>query len=206
MWARTTTIHASPARVDDGIALVRDEVEPAVGEMEGCEGLSMLVDREDGRCIVTTAWRDEQAMHDSEQNVVAMRRRAAEVLQGRMDVQEWEIAVLHRVRRSGDHACARVVWLQADAAQADALIEDFRENVMPRMELFHGFCSVSLLADRLTGRAAVASIYESRDSLDRNRRFSLELRREASSRNRTQVLDVAEMDLVVAHMRVPETV
>ena len=97
MYARSTTIQGDPARMDDGIANVRDDVMPAVRAMDGCVGLSMLADRESGRCIVTTSWRDEQAMHDSEGMVHDMRQRAAEMMGGRAEVKEWEIAVHHRL-------------------------------------------------------------------------------------------------------------
>src|SRR4051794_38437569 len=42
MYARSTTVHADPQRIDDGIAYIRDEVMPAVTTMPGCLGLSML--------------------------------------------------------------------------------------------------------------------------------------------------------------------
>src|SRR3954447_23893952 len=62
MHARSTTIKADPEKLDAGIAYVRDEVLPTVQQIDGCIGLSMLTDRESGRCIVATAWANEQAM------------------------------------------------------------------------------------------------------------------------------------------------
>ncbi len=58
MYARSTTVHGNPAAIDVGIAYVREAVIPAVRDMDGCIGLSMLVDRASGRCIVTTARAD----------------------------------------------------------------------------------------------------------------------------------------------------
>ena len=55
MYARSTTVRAHPEALDDGIAYVRDKILPAVRKMDGCIGLSMLVDRTSGRCVVTTA-------------------------------------------------------------------------------------------------------------------------------------------------------
>ncbi|MDT5333108.1 MAG: hypothetical protein QOF31_4405, partial [Mycobacterium sp.] len=59
VYARSTTIQAQPSSIDDGIAYVRDEVMPALQAMDGYIGLSMLVDRESGRCITTSAWETE---------------------------------------------------------------------------------------------------------------------------------------------------
>ena len=65
MYARTTTIQADLAKIDAGIAHVRDQVLPTVTAMDGCIGMSLLVDRESGRCIATTAWESDAAMRDS---------------------------------------------------------------------------------------------------------------------------------------------
>ncbi|HEV7196161.1 MAG TPA: hypothetical protein VGN19_09485, partial [Pedococcus sp.] len=59
MHARTTTIQADRSKVEDGIARVQDQVFPAVTAMDGCAGMSLLVDRESGRCIATTSWESE---------------------------------------------------------------------------------------------------------------------------------------------------
>ena len=77
MYARSTTIHADPQRIDAGIAHVRDEVMPAVQSMPGCIGLSMLCDRDTGRCIVTASWDSEEAMRATADSVHQMRQRAA---------------------------------------------------------------------------------------------------------------------------------
>ena len=48
MHARSTTFTGRPELLETGIAVVRDEVLPAVQEVPGCVGLSMLVDRTAG--------------------------------------------------------------------------------------------------------------------------------------------------------------
>ena len=45
-----------------GSRIVRDEVMPALQAMDGYVGLSLLVDRESGQCIATSAWETEDAM------------------------------------------------------------------------------------------------------------------------------------------------
>ena len=73
MYARSTTVTADRTRIDDGIADVRENVMPAVLDMDGCVGVSMLCDRDSGRCIVTTAWESEEAMAATRERVRAMR-------------------------------------------------------------------------------------------------------------------------------------
>ena len=62
MYARSTTIQTEPAAIDAGIAFARDEVIPSVRAVDGCVGISLLVDRQSGRCIFTSAWETEEAL------------------------------------------------------------------------------------------------------------------------------------------------
>ncbi|MGV7608784.1 antibiotic biosynthesis monooxygenase, partial [Mycobacterium kansasii] len=78
MFARSTTIQAQPSSINMGIEYVRDVVMPALDEMEGCLGLSLLVDRESGRCIATSSWETESAMQRSAERVWPVRYRAVE--------------------------------------------------------------------------------------------------------------------------------
>lgn len=87
MFARSTTIRARQESIDAGISLIRDEVMPALLGMDGCIGLSMLVDRHGGRCIATSAWHSEEAMLASEEQVRSIRDRVVEVLGGQPEVE-----------------------------------------------------------------------------------------------------------------------
>ena len=206
MYARSTTVHGNPAALEVGIAYVREAVIPAVRDMDGCIGLSMLVDRESGRCIVTTAWADEGAMHRSAEGVRGIRDRTAEILCGTAQVQEWEIAVLHRLYETRNGACARVIWTKGDAAATDRTIDAFRMDLLPRLEELPGFCSVSVLVDRANGHHATAVTYESRAAMASAMEQGVALRKEFSRAVGVDLMDVASFDLALAHLRVPETV
>ena len=206
MYARTTTIHADPRSVDDGIAYVRDEVMPAVQKMAGCVGLSMLCDRDDGRCITTTAWADEESMRSSAEGLRTMRNRAAEIFGGQPEVQEWDIAFLHRAYETREGACARVVWSRTVPDLVERTVDAYRMSLLPRFEEMPGFCSISLLVSRAEGRAVSATVYETRESLDETRELAATMRDDFAMSMGVAITDVAEMELVLAHLRVPETV
>ncbi|OLT11570.1 hypothetical protein BJF78_26610 [Pseudonocardia sp. CNS-139] len=195
---------ARPQSIDAGIAHIRDEVMPALHDMDGCVGLSMLVDRESGRCIVTTAWRDEAAMRGSEQAVRSIRDRAADLLGGRPSVDQWEIAVLHRDHTSRPGACVRSTWVRMDPTQAERGVDAFRMGALPTMQEAEGFCSASLLVDRTNGRAVSSVTFDSRDAMDRSRMDAAELRERVTASAGIDVVEVAEFDLALAHLRVPE--
>lgn len=206
MYARTTTFQGSHRQIDAGIAMVTDEVMPALQQMAGCVGVSMLVDRETGGSIVTSSWDSEDAMRSTGQQVASMRDRAAQVFGGRPEVREWEIAVLHRARPAPAGACARVTWTRVDPVDQDTALEQFREHVLPRLEDLPGFCSASLMIDRRDGDGALAIVYQDRPALQDSRVPAGPLRTEAMPLMRAELMDIAEFEVVLAHLRVPETV
>lgn len=206
MHARSTTIQGSPSQIDAGIRFVTEEVMPAITQIDGCIGLSMLVDRQSGRCIATSAWTDEQSMRASDNALRPMRERAAQVLGGGPQVEEWEIAVLHRDHRTSDSSCARCTWVQVDPARVDGLVQMYRSQVLPAVEGMDGFCSASLLVNRQTGRVVGTVSWDSREALDRSRDATSQLRTRVTQEAGADVLEVAEFDLALAHLRVPELV
>lgn len=204
MYARSTTVRGTPHAVDDGIARVRDHAWPALQQMEGCVGLAMLADRDTGRCIVTSAWDSAESMRMHGESAGALRTDAARVLGGEPEVAEWEIARVHRVRPTGDGACARVTWGQARPAQLDRDLDVFTYSMVPELEDVPGFCSVSQLVDRHTGRSATAVSYASRTAMSRSARQIEAMGEEYVQMTGVRVVEVAEFDLVLAHFRVPE--
>ena len=206
MYARSTTVRGNPQAMDEGIAYVRDKIMPAVEQMDGCIGLSMLVDREAGRCIATTSWADAEAMHRSADSVMPLRQRAAEIMGGEAEVMEWEIAVMHRLHTAHHGACARVIWHDGDPADADRMIDTFRMAVLPQLSDLPGCCSVSVMLDRASGRAVVTTTYDSPQDMAMAADKAKAMREEFLRQMNRTVADIAEFELVLAHLSVPETV
>jgi hypothetical protein len=205
VFARSTTVEAQPSSIDAGIAFVTDEVLPALTGTPGCVGMSLLADRESGRCIATSAWDSDAAMSASAEALQRVRDRAAEVFGGLPTVDEWEIAVVHRDHRSGDGACVRATWLKTPTRQFDRAIEFYRSSVLPDVEALDGFCSASLMIDRATGRAVSSTTFDSAEAMDRNRDRARSIRTSRLRDLGAEQIDVGEFDLVLAHLRVPET-
>lgn len=185
---------------------MRDDVMTSIQQMDGNIGLSMLADRESGRCILTSAWTDRASMRASAQAVQPMRDRMAELMGGTPTIEEWEIAVLHRQRPSEAGAWCRVSWLQQDPAGQDAAVELYRTHVLHGLDQIDGFCSASLMLDRESGRAVSTVTYDGRASLEASREAGERLRTATLKQLSAQLLDVVELELVLAHLRVPETV
>jgi quinol monooxygenase YgiN len=206
MYARSTTVHGKPAALEVGIAYVREAVMPTVRDMEGCVGISMLADRESGRSVITTSWSDWACMHRSAQFMQGVRRRTAEILVGPLEVHEWEIAVLHRRCGTRHGARTRVVWTQGDPAHLDHLVDRFRMTMVSRLEELPGFCNVSVLVDRVTGRSATAVTYENSRAMEEASEQAAAVSRQLTESTGMEIVDAASFDLELARLRVPETV
>ncbi|MDT5105272.1 MAG: hypothetical protein QOI25_2785 [Mycobacterium sp.] len=172
--------------------------------MAGYIGLSLLVDRQSGRCIATSAWETDEAQRESAERIGPVRDRAAEAFGGSATVEAWEIAVLHREHSSDTGACVRATWVTLPPDQVDAGIEYFRSSVLPLGEHLDGFCSGSLLVDRGSGRAVSSVSFGSRNAMDRNRDQARSLKAESIREAGASEVDEREFDLVLAHLRVPE--
>jgi heme-degrading monooxygenase HmoA len=205
MYARSTTIQGNPQAVDAGIAHVRDEVMPLVQGMDGFVGLSLLCDRDSGRCIITTSWTDEQAMRASADKVRDSRARSTEIFgDPSPQVEEWEVAAMHRVRETGNGACARLIWTHAQGGQVDRILDAWRTTIPPQLEQMPGFCSVSALLDRGASRAVSAVSYESREAMDRSAEQGIALRDQFAASMQLEITEVAEFEIALAHLGVPE--
>ena len=206
MHARSATISADPQRIDDGIRLVRDELTPAVTSADGCVGLSMVCDHDSGRCIVTTSWASEAALRATGDQRDLLEHAAHALGGDDVTMEEWEIVVMHRSRAAGDGCCARITWTRCDPAVLTQVLDDLPLTLLPRLDDAKGFCSLSLFVDRTTGRCAATAVYESRQVLEASRERISGMRDELRRQLEMEITEVAEFDLVLHQLRVPELV
>jgi hypothetical protein len=72
MYARLATFESDPARIDDAISMVREEVAGATPPgLEGAKML-MLINRESGKGIGVTLFESEEAMRRGDEALNAM--------------------------------------------------------------------------------------------------------------------------------------
>jgi hypothetical protein len=207
VYARSTTIQAQPSSVDIGIAHIRDVVMPTLQELDGYVGLSLLVDRQSGSCIATSSWENLDKMRASAEHVAPVRDHAAMMFSGQARVEEWDISLMRRDHRPHQGTCVRATWLKIVPDQIERSLNFYRSYVLPELETLDGFCSASLMVDHPACRRAVAcSSFDSLDAMARNQDRASELRSRRARDLGAEVLDVAEFELAIAHLRVPELV
>jgi hypothetical protein len=205
--ARSTTIQAQTSSIDDGIAYMRDDVMRELENVDGYVGISLLVDRDSGRCIITAAYQTEDAMRAAADKANQLRSQATERFGGSVEkIEEWEIGVLHRDHNSHDGACVRATWVKGDPSLAEQNIEYYKTSVLPELENLEGFCSASLLIDRSTGVGVSSATFDSRDAMERNREQAKALKAAKIREVGVEELDECEFELALAHLRVPELV
>lgn len=207
MFARSTTMQAKLASIDDGITYIHDEVWPELKAMDGYIGLSLLVDRDSGQCIATSAWDTEDAMRASTDLTRPLRERASMLFGGGdATVDLWEIGAMHREHHAMGGACVRATWLKMPRDQVDRAIEFYRTDVVSSLETLEGFCSASFMVNRSTGRGVSSTTFDSRDAMERNQENARELRNARTRELGADILDVGEFELTLAHLRLPEMV
>jgi hypothetical protein len=103
-------------------------------------------------------------------------------------------------------AATRVILARGPAGPLDHVIDDFRTIVVPRADDLPGFCSVSFLVNHELGRCAIAATYEDRQTMNRAKGQAQAIREQFTDHVGLHVTEVAEFDLVLAHLRVPEQV
>jgi heme-degrading monooxygenase HmoA len=187
-----------PGNIDAGIAFIKSEAGPMLDKIEGCRGLSMLVDRDTGQCIATSSWESEAAMRASDEQLRPIRDRGRDILGGSMQMDEWEIAVMHRTHHG---ECCRASWLQGDV---DAMTEMLRVAVLPELEQISGFCSASLLVNRSAGLGCATTAWETREAMEASRSSADELRSRVARDAGGEIVEVHEYELAYAHLHVPE--
>jgi heme-degrading monooxygenase HmoA len=206
MYARSTSFHGDPHRIDDAVHYIRDRAMPALMGMDGFVGISMLADRDSGRCIITSSFEDLAALRRSASEMKGIRARIADVLQSPQSLEEWQIALLHRLQVAPVGARTRVTWCRTAPERLDPLLEAYAESIVPRLSDLPRFCSVSVLADPVDGRSATAVTFTDEAGLAEAAAQLDPYLRELGRQYAGEVTDEAAFDLVLAHLRVPETV
>jgi heme-degrading monooxygenase HmoA len=73
MFASVSTYQGSPDQIDEGVRYAQENIVPTLQEVEGFEGVYLLVDRQSGKVLTITQWESEEAMRASEEETNRLR-------------------------------------------------------------------------------------------------------------------------------------
>ena len=95
MYARVTTVEASPARLDDATHFFRERVLPQLQQMDGFKGFVALGDRQRGKLLGVALWESEEVMQPTEEVVSRIRGGIPHPPGGAaVDVENYEVFIL----------------------------------------------------------------------------------------------------------------
>src|SRR5687768_14141527 len=73
MFASVSTYQGPADQIDDGIRYAQENIVPSLQEVEGFEGIYLLVDRQIGKVLTITLWESEDALRASEEEANQLR-------------------------------------------------------------------------------------------------------------------------------------
>jgi heme-degrading monooxygenase HmoA len=206
MFVRATTIDAAPAKIDEGVAYVREHVVGAVDSLPGSLGLTMLADRETGTTSITTAWRTEADRAEADELLTSLRAHAVRTLHGGTPVTElFELAVIDRLRPAQTGFWSRLTRVTIDPQSVEEAIDAYTSSTVHDLRLLDGYCSAVLLVDRPGGLGVVSVTFDSRAHLEGSRTRAEEIRRTGLEKAGAQVSEVREAEVVLAGLRIPQS-
>jgi hypothetical protein len=95
MYARVTTLEASPARLDDTTRFFREQVLPQLQQMNGFKGFIALDDRQGGKLLGVALWESEEVMRSTEEVVSRVRGGIPHPTGGAaVGVETYEVSIL----------------------------------------------------------------------------------------------------------------
>jgi heme-degrading monooxygenase HmoA len=167
MHARVLRLKGSAEKIDSGIENFKSRVAPALKEQNGYGGARLLVDRDSGAGVSITFWQDEGASQASFEALTSIRADASSRFGADApETKVYEAVVQHRPQPTEAGNWVRLTTLSGDAAKVDDGIRHFESQVIPEMSKLQGFRGAVLFADRATGDAMAATVWDSKSDLD----------------------------------------
>ncbi|MDQ0380915.1 ester cyclase [Amycolatopsis thermophila] len=205
MHARMNTLIGDPARNDEVTKYIENTVRPHVEAQAGSRGLALLTNDELGITVIGSYWDSAESMTLSEHAVETSRKEAAELAQGMVTVDHFEVPVFVRRSRPGPGAGIRMTTIECPPPEVGRAIQAFRETALPGILKMEGLCSIQLLADREAGRCQVIAAYETSEQLVASRAMVARMRADTLARVHAQVRSVGEYRLVFTTVREGDT-
>lgn len=206
MYLRVTAFKSDPAKLDAGVAFLRDKVIPALSKAPGYLGATCVVDREKGTGAASTLWESLEAMNKAEQAGQDSRVQS-EAATGIdvVDVDRFEITSLETTDATQRlPSYTRITMACGDPKNADRITATIREQVIPTAKKQPGFKSFSSGINRMTGRGFTASSWataEQREASDAA--MGAQLRQRVASEQSMYNVQVSLVETVIADIKVP---
>lgn len=201
MFVRTVYATGDPAKVDTAIRALNSQGRDLLEDRPGYLGAGIFVDRELGKLLAVSWWESEEARRNSDEVMRERRGALLEPFAATTAVENYEVAVFHRVQRPEAGGGLRITRLEFDPMDADLLADTFRASVVPRLEALPGLAGASLHVDRERGRGMVGALFADRNALAASRGAQASARHEGAAKAHVTVIGLEEFEVVHADVR-----
>ncbi|HYW24040.1 MAG TPA: hypothetical protein VE953_07730 [Terriglobales bacterium] len=202
MFARVTAVRSDPARVEQGIAGFKERVAPMVRAAPGYAGIAMLVDRDSGDGFGVTYWDTLADLNAAEQLGQEGRRQTRESIGAEViDVDRFEMVLVHRAAEPSTPVFSRVNQLYADPQRIDETIAFVRDRVVPAVSALKGYQSLLMGANRMTGRCVVSTAWKTPQDRAASEPAVLDQRRQAAAIAGAKDVEVRLLEVPFAEIK-----
>jgi heme-degrading monooxygenase HmoA len=194
VYARIATFEgAGPEQREAAERLTREEFIPRTRELQGYAGYLSLYDADAERAVSIVLFDDEDSLRGGDQALDAMS--PPDELRGirRTGVDKYEV-VMHEIR--GEASAARFSRLEGPPERIDDGMSHARDSIIPRAQQLSGWRGFFGLADRQSGRVAIITLWDSRESLQASEQQADELRKESAEAGGETIKGVERYEVV----------
>jgi heme-degrading monooxygenase HmoA len=199
MFARVSILEGDPARADEAVAYIREEIVPQARQLEGSRGILSLVDRATGSGTTITFWDSEEALRASEETADRMRGDAAAATESAIAaVERYEVVIDERSpKRDGGSLFGRVTTVEGDPGTVDEAIIYTREKLVPAARQLDGNHGLLTLIDRATGKGLTITFWESEEAMRATEEAANQLRDDATQTLGEDIVGVDRYEIVL---------
>jgi heme-degrading monooxygenase HmoA len=207
MYLRVTAFKSDPAKIEAGIAYLRDKIIPSLKNVPGFVGATCIVDREKSTGAASTIWESLEAMNKAEQAGVQARIDSGEATGIEVvDVDRFEITTLEMATPTAKvPSYTRVITAYGDPKELDKVTQLVREHSVPKLKQQPGFRAFAAGVNRMSGRGFTAASFASAEEREASNAALMATRERATEVGHMYGLQIDLVETVIAEIKVPTT-
>jgi len=204
MYLRVTAFKSDPAKLDEGIAFLKNKIIPALSKAPGYVGATCIVDRQKGEGAASTLWESLETMNNAEQLGQQSRTQSAEATGLEvLDVDRFEITVLEMTSPTPQlPSYTRVVTGYGDPKKSEKVVEMVR-GAVPQVKAQPGFRAYVAGINWMTGRGFTASSWATPEQREASNVALAASREPVIEAGRMSGLEIANFETVMAEVKLP---
>jgi len=204
MYLRVTAFKSDPAKLDEGIAFLKNKIIPALSKAPGYVGATCIVDRQKGEGAASTLWESLETMNNAEQLGQQSRSESSEATGIEVvDVDRFEITVLEMATPTPQvPSYTRVITAYGDPKKADKVAEMIRGTV-PQLKTQPGFRAFSAGVNRGTGRGFTVSSWTTPEQREASNQAFAASRQPVIEAGAMYGVQIANFETVIAEVKLP---